>query len=176
MIDWFNYANAGGGTIARDALIKLIVAADPNSILSTDYTNVDANSDVVEQYRDGGQSSWSLINEVGRAGTGGLRWGAGVYENRRLVYKQVEALDSNGDELAENKHSVISRSLYDAGERFFDRAGRELQVWEIRPDRLIRTTGLSRAPQFVEQVSFSAPVGLEIRSTDANPLRGVVIV
>jgi hypothetical protein len=176
MMDWFNYANAGGGTIDRDALIKLIVADDPNSILSTDYTNVDSNTDEVEQYRDGGRASWSLIQEVGRAGASSTRWVAGAYERRKLHYKQAEGLDSNGDELAANKHSIISRSLYDAGERFFDRAGRELQVWQIRPDRLIRTTGLSRDPQYVEQVSFSAPVGLEIRSTDANPLRGVVIV
>jgi len=176
MMDWFNYSNGSGGTIARDSLIKLIAAADPNSILSTDYTNVDSNSDTVEQYRDGGRSGWSLINEVGRAGPNSARWVAGVYEGRKLHYKQAEGLDSSGDLLSANKHSIISRSLYDAGERFFDQAGRELQPWQIRPDRLMRTTGLSRDPQYIEQVTFSAPVGLEIRSTDANPLRGVVIV
>jgi hypothetical protein len=176
MMDWFNYSNGSGGTIDRDALIKLIAAADPNSILSTDYTNIDSNTDEVEQYRDGGRSAWSLIGEVGRAGPNSARWVAGVYESRKLHYKQAEGLDSNGDLLTANKHSLISRSLYDAGERFFDQAGRELQPWQIRPDRLVRTTGLSRDPQYIEQVKFSAPAGLEIRSTDANPLRGVVIV
>lgn len=176
MMDWFNYSNAGGGTIARDALIKLIVAADPNAILSMSYINVDSNSDTVEQYRDGDRSSWSLIQNVGQAGPGDVRWVAGVYENLRLHYKQAEGIDSNGDALAANKYSIITRSLYDAGERFFDRGGRELRPWQIRPDRLVRTTGLSRDPQYIEQVTFSAPVGLEIRSTDANPLRGVVIV
>ena len=176
MMDWFNYSNAGAGTVDRDALIKLIAAADPNSILSTDYTNVDSNTDEVEQYRDGNRSGWSLINEVGRAGPNSARWVAGVYEGRKLHYKQAEGLDSDGDPLTANKHSIISRSLYDAGERFFDQSGRELQVWQVRPDRLVRTTGLSRDPQYIEQVTYSAPVGLEIRSTDANPLRGVVIV
>ena len=176
IMDWFNYSNAGGGTIDRDALIKLIVAGDPNSILSTDYTNVDSNTDEVEQYRDGGRSSWSLINEVGRAGPNNARWVAGVYEGRKLHYKQAEGLDIDGDQLTANKHSLITRSLYDAGERFFDQAGRELRPWQIRPDRLARTTGLSRDPQYIEQVTYSAPVGLEIRSTDANPLRGIVLV
>jgi hypothetical protein len=174
MLDWFNYSNAGGGTIDRDALIKLIVADDPNSILSTDMTRVDANTEEVEQYREGSRSAWSMIQEVGQAGANSARWVAGVYENRKLTYKQAEGLDSTGDELTANKHSVITRSLYDAGERFFDRAGRELQTWQIRPDRLVMTTGLSKEPQYVEQVSFSAPVGLEIKSKDANPLRNFV--
>lgn len=174
MLDWFNYSNAGGGTIDRDALIKLIVAADPNSILSADLTRIDANTEEVEQYRDGSRAGWSMVQEVGQAGANSARWVSGVFENRKLTYKQAEGLDSSGDELAANKHSIITRSLYDAGERFFDRAGRELQPWQIRPDRLVITTGLSREPQYVEQVSFSAPVGLEIKSKDANPLRNFV--
>jgi len=174
MLDWFNYSNASGGTIDRDALIKLIIAADPNSILSTDLTRIDANTEEVEQYRDGSRSGWSLTQEVGQAGANSARWVAGVYENRKMIYKQSEGVDSTGAELTANKHSIITRSIYDVGERFFDRAGRELQPWQIRPDRLVLTTGLSRAPQYVEQVSFSAPVGLEIKSKDANPLRNFV--
>ena len=174
MLDWLNYSNAGGGTIDRDALIKLIIAADPNSVLSTDLTRIDANPEEVEQYRDGSRASWSLTQEIGQAGANSARWVAGVFENRKMIYKQSEGVDSTGAELTANKHSIITRSIYDVGERFFDRAGRELQPWQIRPDRLVLTTGLSRAPQYVEQVSFSAPVGLEIKSKDANPLRNFV--
>ena len=176
MMDWFNYSNSSSGTVTRDALIKLIAAADPNGILSTDYTNVDANSDTLRQYHNGDRTAWSLIKKDCNAGTGGVRWVAGTYEDRKLHYKQAEGIDSNGDELSGNKHTVITRSIYDAGERFFDAAGRELRPWHIRPDRLVRTTGLSRDPQYIKQVTYSAPVGLEIRSTDSNPFRQMVIV
>jgi hypothetical protein len=176
MMDWFNYSNSSSGTVTRDALIKLIAAADPNSILSTDYTNVDANSDTMRQYYSGDRTSWALIQKDCNAGTGGLRWVTGVYEGRKLTYKQAEGIDSNGDALNANKHTIITRSIYDAGERFFDAAGRELRPWHIRPDRLVRTAGLSRDPQYIETVSFSAPVGLEIRGTDSNPFRQMVLV
>lgn len=173
MLNWNNYSASGAGTVTRSALVQAIVVADPNGILSSDYTNVAANGETVEQYRDGSRPSWGLIQDVGQAGSS-YRWVAGVYEGRRLHYKQAEGLDAGGDLLGGNRYEVITRNLYDPGERFFDRAGRELLPWQIRPDRLLRTTGLSAAPQYIEQVTFSTPRGLEVRSTDANPLRQVV--
>lgn len=176
MLDWFNYASASSGTATRTALVQAIATADPNGILSNDYHLVGTNSDTVEAYRDGSRPGWKLIQDVGQADASGYRWVAGVYERRLLSYKRAEGLDSSDDLLSTNQHGVITRNIYDAGERFYDQSGRELQPWQIRPDRLLKTTGVSNTPQYVEQVTFSAPTGLEVRSTDANPLRQAVIL
>lgn len=173
MLEWALYRQVvSSGTIGRSDLIKAIVAADPNGVLSADLSGVATNSELRERYQEDPKPSWGLIQEIAEeGGSSGRRWVAGVYERRRLIYKEAETVDSRGYPLSD-EFGVITRSLHDGGERFFERNGREVEPWELRPDRLVLTHGLSKRPEYIQQVVYDAPYGLQLRATDANPLRG----
>lgn len=176
LLEWSLYRQvASSGTIGRSDLIEAIVAADPNGVLSADLSGVTTNSETRERYQEDPKPSWGLIQEIAEeGGASGRRWVAGVYERRRLIYKEAEAADSRGYPL-NDEFGVITRSLHDAGERFFERSGREVAPWELRPDRLVQTYGLSKRPEYIQQVGYDAPYGLQLRATDANPLRGKLL-
>lgn len=176
LLNWSLYRQvSSSGTTTRSALLQTIAGADDNSILSSDYSNVETNSETTAAYIPDYTPSWSLIQEIANeGGAGDYRWVAGVYEDRQLHYKQAEGVDDLGNPLAANSHGIITRSLYDAGERYFD-AGQELAPWELRPDRLLNVGGLSNQAEYIQQVAYNAPYGVQLRAVDGNPLRGVLV-
>jgi len=178
MMMWWNYSQTISSSTANlSAIISAILAADPNSVINTSAINIDANTTQAEQYYNGDRPAWNVIRDLAdRGGAANNRWVAGVYENRQLIYKQAETFDSNFNTLAANKYLTYQRNPADFGDRIFDEAGRELLHWNTRPDRLIYTSGYGRQPQYIEQSIFTAPYHLQIKSSDVNPLRNIVVV
>ena len=177
MLDWFNYSQTvNSGDENLSTIIAAILAADPNSVISTSTINIDANTTQGEEYYNGDRPAWRVITDLTqRGGTAKNRWVAGIYEGRKLVYKQAETIDTRWNQLAANKYLSYQKNPADAGDRIFDEAGREIEPWDARPDRLFFTVGYGKQPQYVEQAVFTAPYHLQTKSSDINPLRGVLI-
>jgi len=177
MMDWFNYSQVvNSGTDNLSTVIGLILAADPNSVISTSTVNIDSNTTQVEEYFNGDRPAWNVITDLTlRGGAANNRWVAGIYEGRRMTYKQDETIDTRWNPLAANKFLTYQKNPADPGDRIFDEAGVEIEPWDAKPDRLFVTTGYGKQPQYIEQVIFTAPYGLQTKSSDINPLRGAVL-
>jgi hypothetical protein len=177
MMDWFNYSQVqNSGTDNISTIIGLVLAADPNGVISTSATNIDTNTTQAEQYYNGDRPAWRVITDLTeRGGATNNRWVAGIYEGRKMVYKQAETVDSRWNQDASNKYLSYQKNPTDPGDRIFDEAGREVEPWDARPDRLFFTVGYGKQPQYIEQVVFSAPYRLQTKSSDLNPLRGVML-
>lgn len=175
MANWYYYTQtASSGTSNANTIIGLVLAADPNGVLSSVATNIDTCATAIEQYWDGKQLGWKIIQDITGRGyeTGGIgyRWSVGVYEGRKATYKQSEAVDSNEVPLSTNKHLILHRQIHDAGDSILDDAGKEVMPWEMRPDRLIYTEGIPGRPMYIEQVKFTAPFKVSLSGTDElNP-------
>jgi hypothetical protein len=180
MADWYIYSQtAVSGTDDADNVILAVLTADPNSVLSSSTLNVDTNTSAIERYWES-QPGWKVIDTIIKRGQtvggNGVRWVGGIYEDRRLIYKAAEGLDSNGNPLSSNKHSIIYRSVADPGDIFTDESGKVLDYWQIRPDRLLATQGLPGDIAYIQKVTFNAPTNLQIIGDDdvGQPLAGLV--
>ncbi len=182
MLDWANYTQVAVTTTDNaNTIINAILAADPNSIPNTTTVDIDTNTLQIEKYHDGKTPAWKLIQKIAETGgeTGGVgeRWVAGLYTGRRLIYKLAEGLDSRGAQLSTNKHLLLTRHMFDGGDRIFDEANREIFPWEVLPDRLSKIVGQPGRAQYIEMVKYTAPWNLQLTGTDAlNPLAGIVRV
>ena len=93
-----------------------------------------------------------------------------------MIYKAAEGLDTNGNPLSTNKLPMLLRSIADPGDVFTDEAGRILEYWQIRPDRLLMTQGLPGDIAYINKVIYNAPISLQIIGDDdvTQPLAGMV--
>jgi hypothetical protein len=177
MANWYHYnQTASSGTVDADAMVGLALAADPNGVLSTSTLNIDSNTTATEQYRDDNPLAWKMIQELAVRGfeTGGTgyRWSCGVYEDRRTTFKAAEGLTRQGVELGTNKHPVIRRYVRDEADLFVEDGGRELETWELRPDRLLVKDGVPGTPRYITQVKWQAPRWVTLQGTDqVDPFR-----
>lgn len=177
MVDWYPYTQTTNtGTDNADVIIVAVLAADPNSVISSADTLIDANTTQIEEYWDGKQTGWKIVQDIAARGyeTGGegFRWTCGVYEGRRVTYKAAEAVDENGNPESTNQYPRWFRDPYDAGDSVLDAAGKEVMPWHIRPDHLLYTNGVPGRPTYIKQVTFEAPWTIRIAGEDAlNPMR-----
>lgn len=177
MLDWSPYTQtANTGTDNASVLIYLIANADLNSVISTDAALIDTNTTQIQEYWNGQQTSWKIIQDIAERGyeaaSVGFRWTVGVYEGRRIVYKAAEALDANGVPESTNKWGGWYRNPFEAGDNILDGAGDEIMPWAVRPDRLLYTNGVPGRPTYIKQVTFTAPFTVVISGEDAlNPMR-----
>jgi hypothetical protein len=176
MLDWAPYTQtANTGTDNASTIIAAVLAADPNSVLSTSTVNISTCTTAVQKYWDGKQFGWKIVNDIAamgyESGSVGYEWVAGVFEDRRTTYKQAEAVDSNGVALSTNKYLALHRKLFDAGDSILDDAGREVMPWALRPDRLMYTEGFPGRATYITRVTFSSPFACSYEGTDArNPV------
>lgn len=178
MANWSPYndeVSSGDGN-ASD-LVKAIIAADPNGILSTDDVDIVTNTSQMAQYFRDAQPGWSAIQMIAARGDAdGDEWVAGVYEDRHVIYKQAETIDDNFNPHSDNSYLTLYKNPEDPGDRYYDQAGREIEPWDMRPDRLVYTLGQDPQPRYVDQIVFTAPYSVRVVSSPINPLRNVVTI
>lgn len=167
MADWYTYTQTGSsGTATADTVVQAIIAADPNSVISTDDLDIDTSTTSIEQYFDGKKRGWQIITEIAGIGDTSDPWAAAIYNGRRVVFKKMEGIDSNGNPKTTNKYTPLEKQATDAGERFIERGGSEVFPWQIRPDRLVYTTGRKERPLHITQVTYTAPWGIQINGVN----------
>lgn len=180
MVNWYPYTQtANTGTDDADAIILLILAADPNSVISSEDTLIDSNTTAIEKYQDGKKTGWKLIQDITargyETGSEGFPWTCGVYEGRRVTYKAAEMIDWEGNPESTNQYPEWYRHPYEPGDSILDGAGDEIMPWHIRPDHLLYTNGVPGRPTYIKQVTFEAPWTVRITGEDAlNPWSSVL--
>lgn len=165
--DWYTYTNVASGTVLANATANAVIAADPNSVLSTNTTNVDTSTTAIAQDFDGKGRGWKIIQEIAGVGDSSVPWCAQIWEGRKLTFKVKEGVDSTGQLRSTNKHLALERQPMDAGFRIVDRAGREIKPWDMRPDHLVFTAGRrGEEPLLVTAISYTAPYTISLSGSD----------
>jgi hypothetical protein len=176
MANWYVYSQTVSSSTANaSAIVSAVLAADPNSVMSTSTLNIDTNATATEQFWSGDELGWKIIQELAMRGleTGsvGYRWHCGVYAHRRTTFKAAEGMNDNKVPYSTNKHQILHRQIRDASDAFIDEAGREWMPWELRPDRLIYTEGVPGRPTYITSVKVSMPWKVHYEGTDqVNPM------
>lgn len=178
MCNWYNYTQIQlSGTVGSSTFIPLVLADDPNVVMSTSTVDIDDNTTAIERYQDGREIAWKLIQMAAARGyeTGGYGypWSVSMWEHRHVLFKASELTDGNGNPLATNKYQMLYRQTTHAGDSILAESGEELMPWAIRPDRLLFTVGFpDKEPMWIQQCRFSSPYTLDLTGTDPmNPVR-----
>jgi len=158
---YYYYRTGEAGKMTISAKLQAILDASPNYYLDPDYTNIEANTSEVAVYEDEDKTALALIKELvtfGDASFNRFIWG--VYENGTFVYKmQTEEIEYERN----------------ASDGVIFEHGAELNPWNVRPGKWMRTSELIEGHlanvtvfrsdptlQFVETVSYTAPYGLSL--------------
>lgn len=162
----YPYEELLGGTQTIQTKMQAILAADPNGVLSTDYTHLGPNATLSKRYEDSGTPAWDVVKGlVKERDAFGNRWTFGVYAGRVAWYEAAPGVVTY-------RHLVA-----DQGQRIMSAAG-EVRPWAIRPGRWLFLTNLlsGRTPpvaaladdpraMFVERVQYDAPDSVTITGT-----------
>lgn len=187
---FYIYNNADGtGDINLSDKIKAVLTADPNSIISSDQSNIVTNTTQVPDYEDSNRKAEALIKSLVMTSDGAYdRYVFGIYGNRIPRYATIPG--TNPPAYLHNPGD-ISGIIYDVDDT-------EVYPWDVLPGRWMYITGfdIGRAfpdttdvftddmlnYMFIEKVIFTAPnrvvvdggkiVGFNQRLSTAKSLSG----
>lgn len=162
---------ASTGTANLSTVLAAIIAADPNSILSTDTSGITSNTLQVKQYLNDNSPAWNLIQGlVARGDASDNRYIFGIYNDRVPTY---EAIPTDFE---------YQQRLSDPAQRVETPQETEVKPWDVKagkwlfvPDFLIGKvvpSSLRLDPRmiFIEQVTYSMPWGLQIQGGKTDKL------
>jgi hypothetical protein len=164
------YNNAAAtGTVNTDAKIRAVLAADPNSVISTNYNWIAANTLQAKAYENDSKTGWAVIaSQVARGDASSNRWTFGIYAGRVAYYQSQEMTFSYRYSTSQNE-----LELY---------AGGVIHPWAVRPGKWIflrdflqaRTYagGIAQDPRamYIESVTFNAPYDLSVNGSRVKTL------
>lgn len=168
---FYTYSSTTTGTQNLSAKMTAILGQDPNSIFSTDYGKVTANTLQVKAYEQDNDVAWDLIKGlVSQGDASDNRYIFGIYADRKAVYGAVPTTIEYYQQLSDQERRITNQ------------AGTRIEPWDVLPgkwlfisDLLIgRTTEttLRFDPRavFVESVSYTTPWGLRIQGGKVSTL------
>lgn len=161
-------AMAGGVPYDTDASTKLadVLDYDVAGLFSSANAEITANTVQVPQYENSDRTAWNIIKTiVARGDAAFARWLFGIYQGRIAKY---EAAPSDFH---------YQRFLTDPEQRVYTMGGEEVEPWQVKPgewllypDYLAGRVPEGTEPisdpraQFIEQVTYTAPYGLQLRA------------
>ena len=153
------YQDTTAATVQVDAKIPLVIAADPNGLFSTDYSQIATNAVLTSRYEDDNRMAWDvLMQEVALGDAAYTRYTLGVYQDQQIVYAAVPTT-------ATYQHSILSQEMQ--VEQYG--SGTPVAPWDVLPARWLflydflpgrgQPAALRDDPRFVfiESVRFTAP-------------------
>lgn len=158
------------GLINASAKLQAVLAAEPNSIFSTDYSLLTANTTQVGAWENDNRVAWSIVKGITALGDAAFnRYLFGIYANRRAEYAAVPTTPK------------YQRALADPGQwlQLFGSGG-NLKPWEVEPGEWTfytdlftgraQETTLRLDPRYllIEQGTFDTPWSLTLQGGDAN--------
>ncbi|MCK5643927.1 MAG: hypothetical protein KAJ19_24230, partial [Gammaproteobacteria bacterium] len=167
MADWYNYEQTvSSGTDTATAVLKLVLAADPNTVLSTDDRDIGSNSEATESYWID-TAAWKVVRTIVTRGETvggiGIPWAGGIYEGRRFTFKISERLDANGNPISTNQYQRIFHTP--SVDVFSDESGASVPPWHLRPDRIVIAESLG-AQMYVRRVNYTPPIKVTLSGAD----------
>lgn len=171
-LELYTYTSTTTGTRAYNTRIQDALAADPNSIFSTDYSGLTANAATVPRYDNDDRTGWQVIKGIiSKGDTSYNRYTFGIYQNRKAYYDVVPSNIEYYHKLSDNRQRI---------ERL---DGVEIKPWDVLPARWLQisdwligrlppTSDLRSDPRnmFIESVQYTAPYGLSISGNKINTL------
>ncbi|CAK0759937.1 hypothetical protein CCP3SC15_2560001 [Gammaproteobacteria bacterium] len=167
-----NIANTGA-TLDIPAQIQAVLAASPNAVFSTDYTNMDANAYQILQYEVDGKLALNYITSLVSLGdAANNRYTFGVYENRMPWYKIAPTTAAYSNSLAGTSQQVLSTADQSVIAPWDVRPGQWIITTDLMIGRVNDTTLLRNDPRaaFIEAVSFSSPASLSLTGNKVSTL------
>ncbi|MCP4540597.1 MAG: hypothetical protein GY832_25960 [Chloroflexi bacterium] len=150
--------------------LQAVLAADPNSIFSTDYANITTNTTQVGAWENDDRQAWSIAQAISALGDASdNRYVLGVYRGRKVHYNAVPTTPK------------FQRTLADPGQwlELFGSGG-SLDPWAVEPGQWTfytdlftgrtQPTTLRLDPRylFIEQGTFNAPWALTMQGGEVN--------
>lgn len=169
----FYYTEVGTGTDDLNRKIQFVLGVDPNSIISTDFTQIVDNTFQVKNGYSGNETAETVIKRLNSFGdASGNSYTIGIYAGRQCFYQQTPT------EIEYNQRIGANIGIA-------DRLDKPLRPWDIQPGKWIfypdflvgRTTPttantLATDPRagFNEVVSFDAPNELSVNGIKLSQL------
>jgi hypothetical protein len=174
----YYYSNTGvTGYESITTKIQNVLAASPNAVFSTDYSQIAANATLVKKYEDGTKTAETILKDVNGFGDASLNsYTIGFYAGRQLVYQPIPSV------VAYQRRATGNRGIV-------NQVNREVMPWDVlpaqwifRPDFLVgrnppitsETLGSDPRAAFIEVVRFDAPYGLSINGRKLSQLDQVL--
>lgn len=166
-VNWLNLfvynQTASTGTINVSTQIQNVLAADLNSLFSTDYAGIDTNTLQVNRYVNDDSKGWDYIKALtSRGDASDNRYTFGIYNDRKAIYTVQPTTIAYLQRLTDPKQRVETPT------------GQEIKPWDVQaarylqfPDFLIGKTQVANLREdprnmFIEQASFTSPWGLQM--------------
>lgn len=175
---WLNayfYLNAATGDVNLSQKIQDILAADPNGIFSTDYTQIASNTSQVSDSGTGERPTDAIMIDLNSRGDSlDNPYSMGFYEGRQLVYQPIP------NEIAYHKRRGKPMTTPIGGK--VDPWDVQPAEWFFRPDFLIgrhppitkATLGTDPRSGLIETVKYSTPWGLSVNGVKLSEVDQVL--
>lgn len=169
----FIHQNVAAATVQLSTKIQQALGSDPNALFSTDYSDIDANAFLVNQYDNDNRTADNVIRElveIGGAATNN-RYIFGIYDGIKAHYNAIPTTALYQHRIADKFRRV---------ERFG--TGQLVRPWDVEPGQFLffpdflvgraQPTALRNDPRylFIESVSFSTPYELQINGTQLSTI------
>lgn len=167
------HQNTAAATVQIDTKIQQVLASDPNVLFSTDYSGIDANAFLVNQYENDNRIADDVIRdlvEIGGAATNN-RYLFGIYDEEKARYNAIPTT-------AAYQHRIADK--YRRIEKFG--SGELVRPWDIEPGQFLffpdfligrtQPTSLRDDPRylFIESVTFSTPYEIQINGAQLSTI------
>lgn len=117
---------AASSTVGISTRIQQILAAQVNSWISTDYSQITSNTTAVQNYENDNQLALELIRGYTAMGDGSNnRHLFGIYEDRKAVYGRASTQIDYEIKLSDNNQGI------------FDPGGALVPPWRVRPGKWV---------------------------------------
>lgn len=128
LLKLYGYTQETVETVTVDAKIKNVLSSEPNSLISTDHTNIEASTTEVVNEADGSSTAYEeLFDGLGSLGDAdNNRYIMGVREGRKFYYKKVEeSLDYRVEQFGRE-------------DKFFNASGGIINSWDVQEGKWVR--------------------------------------
>ncbi len=169
----YYYANPVALTTTVTQKIKDVLAGDPNSLFSTDYSQIETNGTLTPNYELGDRTAAVILQgEVALGDASNRRYTLGVYRNQRIKYAGEPTTIKYVHNLGDIEQRI---SLFTSGGRVWAwdvLPGNWLQVSNFMVGRVRPGLALRDDPRniFIESIRYTAPFSVEINGMKISTL------
>lgn len=165
LLGTYNYNDSSTDSGNLSTKIQSVVAAQPNSIFSTDYTNIETNTLSVSFNEYSDRMAIEIIKELVSLGddTTDNKSVFGVY-NRIPYYRTIDYNTKYYLDISSKQQNISSPNGY------------ALRPWEIKPGYFMEFIGdrqfsiNNQTKSFIDSVTYTYPYSFQIQSGDSGTL------
>lgn len=167
------HQNTAAASVQLSTKIEQALASDPNGLFSTDYSDIETNAFLVNQFEDDNRVADDVIRdmvEIGGAAANN-RYLFGIYDDEKARYNAIPTTALYQHRIADKFRRI---------EKFG--TGELVRPWDVKPGEFLffpdfligrtQPTDLRKDPRylFIESVSFSTPYEIQINGAQLSTI------